>query len=139
MKAVIHGTPQPAGSKRGFYRGGRVVIVDANPKSRDWKDHVKAEVQRTYTGPLLTGPVKLDLRFCGSRPKSHYGTGKNKDSVKTTAPDYPTVKPDALKLARAVEDALTGVVYKDDAQVVEMTIRKVYSTPPRVELAVTPL
>jgi Holliday junction resolvase RusA-like endonuclease len=39
----------------------------------------------------------------------------------------PTTAPDADKLARAVNDALTGAVMDDDAQVVAMTVRKHYA------------
>jgi len=34
-----------------------------------------------------------------------------------------------LKLARAVEDALTGVIWADDAQIVDEVIRKRYGRP----------
>ena len=36
-------------------------------------------------------------------------------------------KPDVLKLARSTEDALTGLIWMDDAQVWEMQILKRYS------------
>jgi Holliday junction resolvase RusA-like endonuclease len=40
---------------------------------------------------------------------------------------YPTTKPDLDKLARAVLDALTGVYYLDDAQVVSLDLQKAYT------------
>lgn len=133
---TVYGEPQPAGSKRGFARGGHVQIVDANPKSRQWKDHVAQTVGETYNGTLHTGPVTLQLHFYRVRPKSHYGTGRNANNVKSSAPHRPTSKPDTLKLARGVEDALTGVVYRDDAQVVSLHLHKWYGDPARVEITV---
>jgi Holliday junction resolvase RusA-like endonuclease len=49
------------------------------------------------------------------------------------------VKPDVLKLARAVEDALTGILYRDDAQIVTEVLRKRYGDPPRVEIRLSPV
>ena len=40
----------------------------------------------------------------------------------------PCVRPDVDKLARALLDALTGVAYEDDGQVVALTVRKVYES-----------
>ena len=44
-----------------------------------------------------------------------------------------------LKLARAVEDALTGIVWRDDAQIVDEQLSKVYGEPARVEVDVAEL
>ena len=46
------------------------------------------------------------------------------------------MRPDATKLVRAVEDALTGLVWRDDAQVVIQTVRKRYGHPERAEIFV---
>jgi Holliday junction resolvase RusA-like endonuclease len=45
-------------------------------------------------------------------------------------------RPDVLKLARAAEDALTGIVWRDDSQIVHETLAKVYGEPERLEVAV---
>lgn len=49
--------------------------------------------------------------------------------MKPLAPIAPIVRPDLLKLARAVEDALSGVLWKDDSQVVVEVLRKRYDEP----------
>ena len=49
---------------------------------------------------------------------------------------------DRLKLARAVEDALTGIAYKDDAQTITGGVSKWYCQPgtqPRVEITIEEL
>lgn len=58
-----------------------------------------------------------------------------------SAPHYPAVKPDATKLVRAVEDALTGICWRDDAQIVNQDVRKRYADTgsARVEIAITSL
>lgn len=45
---------------------------------------------------------------------------------------YPIVKPDLDNVAKAILDALNGIVYKDDNQVVELHIKKLYSDDPKV-------
>ena len=49
----------------------------------------------------------------------------------------PTSKPDVLKLARLVEDALTGVLFIDDAQIITELIEKHWGEPARVEVRVS--
>jgi len=88
----------------------------------------------------LEGPLLLELTFWIPRPKGHYGSGKNAAVVKAGAPFAPTVKPDLLKLTRAVEDALTGIVYRDDSQITSETLQKAYTTgQARTEVRVVPV
>ena len=47
------------------------------------------------------------------------------------------VRPDADKCLRAILDSMTGVLYVDDAQVIDISARKHYGTPERVEVSVT--
>lgn len=133
---VVHGTPMPAGSKRAFFRGGRAIVVDANKKSRPWKDQVAQVAGEVMAGRgLLHGPLRLTLHFFVRRPKAHFNA---RGQERETAPKYPTTKPDVLKLARGVEDAMSGVVYFDDSQIVAETLRKFYG-PERVEIEVAEL
>ena len=46
--------------------------------------------------------------------------------------ERPTKKPDADNICKAVCDALNGIVYKDDAQVVSLHFTKRYNTVPSV-------
>ena len=126
------GIPKPAGSKRGFYMKqlNRVVIVDANPNRRDWKTDVKHEAQRNYSGELWDCPISVRFTFYIVRPKGHYRTGKNAHMLRDSAPYRPTTKPDALKLARGVEDALTGIIWKDDALIVDEVLHKKFGDQP---------
>ncbi len=131
---TVYGKAQPAGSKRAFVVGGHARVVDANAKSRPWKDAVTAAAAEAMGGEtLLDGPLWLNVVFHEPRPKGHIGA---KGLVRPSAPLYPAKRPDATKLLRAVEDAMTGVVYRDDAQIVSQVVRKVYGEPARVEIRV---
>jgi Holliday junction resolvase RusA-like endonuclease len=136
----VPGIAKPAGSKRGFAlkKGGvftgRVVITDDCKKSRDWKTDVQRAAAEAYNGEPLTGALHLTLRFIVPRPKGHYGSGKNAANVKTGAPAHPTTKPDATKLVRGVEDALTAILWRDDALIVTQHVTKRYGDRPGVEI-----
>ena len=146
---TVHGKPAPAGSKRAFVVKGRAVVTDASAASRPWKAQVAdaAAQAMTFHGddgtsgylPPLEGPLLLELTFWMPRPKGHFNT-KGVLNAKGRATSHPAVKPDLLKLARAVEDALTGVCYRDDAQVVSETLQKAYTSgSTRVEVRVVPV
>ena len=118
----VNGKAAPAGSKRGFVVGGRVKLTDASKYAKPWKSEVAAAALDVYSGPLLEGPLILEIIEYRLRPQSHFGKrGLNK---KGREHPYPVSAPDALKIARAIEDALSGVIYRDDSQIVDETIRK---------------
>lgn len=133
----VVGHPEPAGSKRGFPRAHRngihVAIVDANPKAKPWQYTVANVAMDKMAGrELFEGAVGLAVVFTLRRPKGHFGVR----GLRPSAPAWPIVKPDCTKLLRAVEDALTGVVWRDDAQVVEQSVTKRYGEPEGAHVAI---
>ena len=132
----VPGLPQPGGSKRAFYikKLGRAVITDANAKAKPWKATVAAYAREQYAGQPLDGPLKVTMIFTMPRPKYHFG----KHGRKANAPIYHTVKPDSTKLLRSTEDALTGILWRDDSQVMP-AVTKVYGDLPGVQISVEPL
>ena len=143
IRLFVAGKPQSRGSKRAFpfrRKGGQlaVAVSDDNPKSRDWMAIVADQFAQAMAGrDPFSGPVGLRLRFVMPRLKSHFGTGKNAMVLKSNAPHYHTSKPDRGKLARGVEDAITGIGYLDDSQVCCGPIEKVYGECPGVEIELT--
>lgn len=124
---------------------GRVILFpkDDNPRSGPWMKKVAKAAIESHGRLMLRGPVRLSLFFYLQRPQYHFGTGRNAGQLKPRFYDVrPTVRPDRLKLARAIEDALTGVLYVDDSQTVAGPVEKHYAAPgsqPRVEIEITPL
>ena len=83
---------------------------------------------------LLTGALRMTTVFNLKRPKAHYGTnGEIKDRFKNIGHQK---KPDLSKLIRAAEDALTGVIYKDDSQICEHHSYKKYSEKIGVQIII---
>lgn len=143
LDIIIWGKAEPAGSKRAFVnpKTGRAIVVDDNAKSKPWKTHVaQIAAENLPVGEeLYQGAVRVEFDFFLVRPQGHYGSGRNRGFVKDSAPAYPTVRPDVLKLARGIEDALTGVVWNDDAQITDETLRKFYGDRARVRVRVWPM
>jgi len=132
IRIAITGIPRPAGSKRSFpFRRDDgslgVRVTDANKHAKVWKACVRDAARAVYGGPPLTGAVFVHMDFFLPRPKSHFGTGRNASNLRDTAPLKHIVRPDTLKLARGTEDALTGIIWRDDAQVVKLSIYKGYA------------
>lgn len=159
----VYGKPRPQGSKQAqvIYNGagkpvlknGRILAVvrDDNKDLRNWRNQVadkamEAYRSATHTSPdnskdpgLLSGPVALCVEFVRPRPKGQYGTGRNAGILKMSAPEHPTAKPDTVKLARAVEDAITGVVWIDDSQVVKHVLTKRFGDRYETHVTITVL
>ena len=134
----VRGLPKPAGSKRVFLVGKgaerRPIVTDDCEGGRDWRATVQHAIARAYKGDPVEGPLSVCFYFTLPRPRAHLradGVG-----LRPSAPAYPTTKPDATKLVRAVEDAATGLLWRDDAQLVTQTVTKRYGTRPGVLLHV---
>lgn len=125
----VAGHPKPQGSKRGFVRGGKVVLVESCEQLKDWRSAVSYHAAKVWPEAPLTGDMEALLDFYLPRPRSHYGTGKNSQAVRATAPRYPAghMSGDIDKLTRCVLDGITGVLIADDSQVVRLSARKLFA------------
>jgi Holliday junction resolvase RusA-like endonuclease len=124
---TVAGDPWPEGSVKAFVRGGKPVIVHDNPDALGkWRDAVNAKARLTRCS-FRDRPVEVDMLLWLPRPRSHYRTGRYKHLLRDTAPAFPVAKFDSDKLARAVLDALTGVLYAGDGQVTDVIARKRYA------------
>jgi len=139
VEFTVYGVAKPAGSKKAFVnrKTGRAQIKD-DSDNRTWRQEVALTAIAAMGGDRpLTGPLAVEFVFYRPRPAGHYGSGRNQGTLKEAAPMYPVIRPDVLKLARLVEDALTGIVYQDDAQIVLEVLAKVYGAPERLDVTVT--
>lgn len=101
-------------------KDGRPVLRPHHQNSKQlnaWRKLVASAASKAYWGrDLLCVPLILSVWIYRQRPKNHYNS---RGEVKPDAPRYPDVRPDTVKLVRAIEDALTGVLFDDDARIVE--------------------
>jgi Holliday junction resolvase RusA-like endonuclease len=100
-----HGKPLP-----------RPKVLHDTDKSRRWQTTVKAAARAAHSGPPLDGPVEISLYFVMARPRSHW---TKSGRLTSRAPLFPGHNHgDWDKLGRNISDALEGVCYVDDCQIV---------------------
>lgn len=120
IRFTVHGRPQQRGSKtavliRGKTRasgGPMIAMKDSNARSGPWMDSVRGAAFDALPAGWTPYrcPLVLSAWFRFARPKSHYG----KRGLLPSAPRHHASTPDLAKLVRAIEDAMTGIVYHDD-------------------------
>lgn len=158
---TVVGTPIPQGSARAFAGKGKAagrafLTNDPTGSISKWRGDIRSAYQeqrriatlRGWVDPPegpVEGPISMRLAFRIARPKSHFLPANGKrpaPEFRLDAPEWVTGPPDADKLERAVLDALTGVLYLDDAQVVVIGATKKYANPgeqPGVDVRVSAL
>jgi len=122
LEFFVAGEPIPKGSMKGFVAKGRAILTHDNKRSRPWATTITLMAQAHRQLPLWAGPLRVDLTFNMPKPQ---GLPKRRYS-------WAIRKPDKDKLERLVKDALTKVIYRDDAQIVDGRVIKRYSDQPGV-------
>lgn len=115
------------------------VEDDFGSRLQPWRREVSGEACTAMAGqPPFEGLVTVTMEFFKPRPKSHYGSGKNSNILKDSAPAAPGVMPDLGKLARAIQDALSKIVYTDDSKIVsEVHVKRYIDTWEREYVRIT--
>ena len=116
IEFTVYGIARPKGSMR---RGRGRAVFDSNPHVKAWSLLVRQVAQRAVAASpvLLRGPLGVAVEFHLPRPQKYDRRGA---VAHLTAPDLD-------KLIRAVLDALTGIIYRDDSQVVDLSAAKRYA------------
>lgn len=86
----------------------------------------------------MEAPMRVSFRFHFKRPPSHF-TSKGALTKKAPIEAVSHGLGDIEKLARSVNDALSGILFHDDRQVVEMHLSKVYDDRDLVIISLTPI
>ncbi|MGK4033850.1 RusA family crossover junction endodeoxyribonuclease [Pediococcus acidilactici] len=134
IRIEVPGEPVPQGRPRFSGRGGFVRSYDP-PKSKEYKKHVKEEVQQQYHGKPLEGQLLVELSVYRPIQKS---ISKKERDMRLLGFHRPIVKGDIDNYFKAVTDACTGLLWVDDAQIVSTKTNKYYSENPHVEMLVIP-
>ena len=127
------GAPQTKGSTSAFAfkrKDGSLGanVTNSNKKARPWQDTISGEATLVFRRPdPLVSPIQVRMQFYFDRPKGHF---RKSGELAKGAPTFPiTKRADIDKAERVVLDALTGVIYRDDSQVVSTRADKFYATP----------
>jgi Holliday junction resolvase RusA-like endonuclease len=110
----------------------RVVMIGRKPvamqyaeqKAKAYEQAIRDAVIAQYRGDPFDGPLIVSIYAWFRKPKSSRLV-------------YPTVKPDADNIAKAVLDSLNGILWHDDKQVCHLYVHKVYADLDAIELEVS--
>lgn len=94
-------------------------------KTREYE----ATLRELYKGGKMEGAVAMWIEFGMPVPKSASKKNKSKMLADTI---HHTKKPDTDNMVKAVTDALNGVAYDDDSQIICISARKRYAAEPHV-------
>lgn len=118
-------TPITQGSKR-YVGGGRIVDQNIN-KIEVFREQLKILFSERPHPEFAEGKVFGSVFYVFPRPKNHFRTGKYSGELKEEYKNIAhTSRPDVLKLQRTFEDALSGIIWKDDSQVSYGNLEKFY-------------
>ena len=125
----------PVGKQRARYaRRGNFVQTYTPDKTRNYEALLKeAAIEAMGSSEPLETPVSLYLYIRVPIPKS-FSKKKVQDCLNGL--EQPMKKPDSSNVLKSVEDAMNGVVYKDDCQIINHHMTRVYSTLAGVDICV---
>jgi crossover junction endodeoxyribonuclease RusA len=124
VRFFAKGIPATQGSKKLVrLRNARTVMLESCKRLPAWRDAVAAAALAAQTEPMFIGDVELRVVCRWPRPASHM---RRDGTPRAACPERPRYA-DCDKLARAICDALSGVVYRDDRQVASLSIERVWA------------
>jgi Holliday junction resolvase RusA-like endonuclease len=130
---TVEGTPIGKGRPK-FARRGNFVSTYTPTKTRDYETLI-AEAAKQAMGssePLKT-PIAAYIYITVPIPASY---SKKRSTACLDGLERPCKKPDADNILKAYFDAMNGIVYEDDSQIVSIHATKCYGTIGMVEVLV---
>lgn len=132
----LAGAPQGKGRARAFLRAGHISHYTPE-KTRTYEGMIRvAAMAEIGNKPPIEDAVEFVMRAIFPVPQSW--SGKKRQQA-LTGEIKPGKKPDLDNIAKAWNDALNGVVYRDDSLICRMTLEKRYGPQALVVVTVRPL
>lgn len=135
---VVPGIPVAKGRPRSRIArtaaGKDIVMHYTPPETKKYEKQVALEAKIAMRGRRpVAGPVRIAVHAYYPIPSSWPQWRRHEARIGV---QVPIVKPDWDNIGKACSDAMNGVVYGDDAAIVDAIVRKRYSVDPRVEITV---
>ena len=89
---------------------------------------------RNQKAEKIEGAVNMNIIYAFRRPQSLSKKERNEIDNGKIVPK--TTKPDIDNLTKAILDALNGIVWKDDAQVTQINVQKIWSAKDQIEVEI---
>jgi Holliday junction resolvase RusA-like endonuclease len=96
-----------------------------------YKKLISLSVRNQYKGKKLDGPINVVVKFIMPIPESWSGKKKREAIGKPH-----TKKPDIDNLLKGLFDSVNKIVWIDDNQVYQTTVRKIYGETPGIEMEI---
>lgn len=123
LTITIPGEMRGKGRPR-FSTAGGFARAYTDAKTASAENWIKAcAVEQAGTVPIA-GPIALSVSIAVEVPRSW---SKKRRAAALAGADFPTSKPDLDNCAKLIADALNGIVWRDDKQIVRMDLRKHYA------------
>lgn len=157
---VLEGDPRGKGRPR-FSTHGGLVKVYTDAATAEYEELIQVEVLRhmgqqalidrtrqikrasfiqafkDFGGqPIFTGPVRVEMEI---RHPIRASWTKAKKAAALAGHIAPTLKPDPDNVAKIWFDAFNDCMWKDDTQVIRLTVERSFSEDPSVLVRVIPL
>ena len=129
---TIPGEPVGKGRPR-FSRQGSFVMAYTPGKTVSYENLIKVEYERQSGFSFGEREIGLRVTAYFSIPKS---ASKVKRRQMKDGEIRPAKKPDIDNVCKVVADALNGVAYNDDRQIVYTEISKRYDDMPRMDISI---
>lgn len=137
IKFTVPGAPVGKGRPKVSTRGGKFAKMYTPEKTANYETLVALAAQQAMVGrTLLAGPVEVQMAILLPIPASW---SKKKQAAAIAGQVYPTKKPDADNVVKAIFDGINGVVWNDDVQACDIVVRKRYAETPGVQVLVKPI
>lgn len=134
MKFIVPGEPTGKGRPRVVTVGNRRMAFTPE-KTALYENLIKLEYQQQCgCAGFQDQQIRMDIKAYYALPKSD---SKRKRADKLSGVIRPTKKPDIDNVYKVTADALNGLAYNDDSQIVSANIEKHYSERPRLEVEIT--
>lgn len=115
-KFVIYGEPQPKKAPK-FRSFGKFVSTYTDKQTKETTNSIQNQLipQLPDLWKVIEKPLKVEVIFFKNRPKTY----KKKD--------HPITRPDCDNLLKLLFDSCNGILFRDDAQIIEVHAIKAFN------------
>jgi Holliday junction resolvase RusA-like endonuclease len=122
---TVYGNPKPLSRQRFGLNRKTGKIINFNPSQTD-KNSFLSQICSMKPDKPWEGPIEINVTFKFIRPKNHY----TKKGLRPNVPFCVEKRPDLDNLVKLITDAMNGVFYRDDAQIVAIMASKEFGDQP---------
>lgn len=132
IETEVTGTPfakqRPRATKK-----GRFVTIYTPPETKSYEKRVRDQYYEQNGFRMLDGPLEVNITGVFAVSDS---ISKKRKKLMLEGKILHTKKPDCDNMAKIALDALNGIAYKDDSQIVKLTVNKEYGEDPKLRIII---